>query len=130
VALIDCWRSEMPKNGIDIFHTSKIDRILAYWNFKYQNSLVWTKKKFKISLESVIFAFLANLSEFSKNHDPWTVEDMIKLSAPLDISRRRRFQKSGHFLNLSKIYQFRGQKSRDTLTPILGCSGGQTSYKF
>ena len=33
VALIDCWRSQMPKNGIYLFHTSKIDRILAYWNF-------------------------------------------------------------------------------------------------
>ena len=50
-------------------------------------------------------------------------EDMKKLLAPPDINRTRRFQKSSHFGNLSKIHWFREQKSRDTLTHILGRSG-------
>ena len=33
MASIDWWRSELTKNGIHFFHTSKIYRILAYWNF-------------------------------------------------------------------------------------------------
>jgi len=36
-------------------------------------------KKFEISLESDIFAFLANFSEFKKNRSFGTVEDMTKL---------------------------------------------------